>query len=229
MVSGRYSGWTRRAATAAWSRTSVTPPRGRWALDPFDFALEAGGTVLVIDSNAGTGGFGALFRVDAMSGNRSLVSDFGNAAQGPLGVDPTGLALEAGGTALVIDFDAGTGAHGALFRVDAASGNRNLVSDFGNAAQGPLGASPFGLALEAAGTVLVIDFEARGRVAGALFRVDRLSGQRAMLSDFGNGVQGVLGVNPAGVGVVVPNCYGRVPTLVGDNGNNVLIGSPAPM
>ena len=57
----------------------------------------------VVDFSAGTGGFGALFRVDPMSGNRSLVSDFGNAAQGPLGLDPSGLALEAGGTVLVID------------------------------------------------------------------------------------------------------------------------------
>ena len=57
-----------------------------------------------------------------------------------------------------------------LFRVDPASGDRNMVSDFGNAAQGPLGASPFGLVLEAAGTVLVIDFDA-GTGSGVLFRV----------------------------------------------------------
>ncbi len=200
--------------------------QGPLGTDPFDFALEAGGTVLVIDSNAGTGGFGALFRVHPTSGNRSLISDFGNAPrQGPLGVDPTGLALEVSGTALVIDFEAGTGSSGALFRVDPASGDRNMVSDFGNAAQGPLGASPFGLVLEAAGTVLVIDFEA-GTGSGVLFRVDRLSGQRGIVSDFGDGGQGALGLDPPGVGVVVPNCYGRVPTLVGGNGNNVLIGSP---
>ena len=197
--------------------------------DPIGVALEAGGAVLVIDIDAETG-FGALFRVDAASGVRSLVSDFGNAVQGPQGANPIGLALEAGGAVLVIDFDAGTGNAGALFRVDAASGIRSLVSDFGNAAQGPQGVGPRGLALEAGGTVLVIDNDAGTGVRGALFRVDAASGVRVLLSDFGDGVQGVLGVNPSGVAVggavVVPNCFGRVPTLVGNDGNNVLTGSP---
>ena len=204
--------------------------QGPQGVGPFGLALEAGGTALVIDRAAGTGNAGALFRVDAVSGNRSLVSDFGNAAQGPQGVEPKGLALEAGGTVLVIDEEAGTGANGALFRVDAASGNRSLASDFGNAAQGPQGIQPQGLALEASGTVLVIDEEAGTGANGALFRVDAASGARAVLSDFGDGVQGVLGVNPSGLAVggavVVPNCFGRVPTLVGDDGNNVLTGSP---
>ncbi len=164
--------------------------------------------------------------MDPISGNRSLVSDFGDAAQGPLGPNTRGLALEAAGTVLVIDSAAGTGGNGALFRVDRISGNRGLVSDFGNAAQGPAGIEPFGLALEAAGTVLVIDPSAGTGNLGALFRVDRLSGLRVQLSDFGNAAQGALGANPTGVAVVVPNCYGRVPTLAGDNGNNVLIGSP---
>ncbi|MGH8467833.1 MAG: hypothetical protein ACREX3_11205 [Gammaproteobacteria bacterium] len=95
-----------------------------------------------------------------------------------------------------------------------------------------LGDLPFGLALEAAGTVLVVDLNAGTagppgpQGLGALFRVDRLSGQREMVSDFGNAGQGALGGNPLGVAVVVPNCFGRVPTIVGDNGNNVLVGSP---
>ncbi|MGH8581210.1 MAG: hypothetical protein ACREWG_00130, partial [Gammaproteobacteria bacterium] len=46
-------------------------------------------------------GQGGLFRVDATTGNRTLVSDFGNAAQGPLGLYPIRLALEGGGTVLV--------------------------------------------------------------------------------------------------------------------------------
>ena len=201
------------------------PAQGPLGLAPFGLALETAGTVLVIDKDAGTG-VGALFRVDAASGNRSLVSNFGNAAQGLRGSNPSGLALEASGTVLVIDYTAGTDILGALFRVDAASGNRSLVSNFGNAAQGPLGSAPFGLALEAAGTVLVIDDTAGTGNAGVLFRVDRVSGQRTVVSDFGNAGQGDLGVEPVGVAIVVPNCYGRLPTLVGDNGNNVLIGSP---
>ncbi|MGH8581236.1 MAG: hypothetical protein ACREWG_00270, partial [Gammaproteobacteria bacterium] len=127
-----------------------------------------------------------------------------NPAQGPLGDDPFGLALEAAGAVLVIDNAAGTGTRGALFRVDPASGARTLVSDFGNPAQGPLGDDPFGLAPEAAGTVLVIDNDAGTGFSGALFRVDRLSGQRTVVSDFGNPGQGVLGMTPLGVAVRAP-------------------------
>ncbi|MGH8941117.1 MAG: hypothetical protein ACRDV2_17490, partial [Actinomycetes bacterium] len=61
----------------------------------------------VVDPMAGNGS-GALFRVDAANGNRTLVSDFGNAAQGPLGVNPLGIALEAAGTVLIIDLGTGT-------------------------------------------------------------------------------------------------------------------------
>ncbi len=196
--------------------------------EPIELALEAGGTVLVTDANAGTAfNTGALFRVDAASGDRSLVSDFGDPVQGPLGNKPFGLAVEATGTVLVTDAGAVTGFFsGALFRVDAASGDRSLVSDFGNPAHGPLGVDPIGLALEAGGAALVIDANAGTGNAGALLRVDRLSGRRTVLSDFGSAGQGTLGADPVGVAVVVPTCHGRLPTLVGDNGNNVLIGSP---
>ncbi|MGH8474773.1 MAG: hypothetical protein ACRER2_03230, partial [Methylococcales bacterium] len=74
---------------------------------------------------------GALFRVNPASGKRTLLSDFGAAGQGPLGLDPSDVAVEAGGALLVVDFNAGTGAKGALFRVDPAGGNRTLLSDFG--------------------------------------------------------------------------------------------------
>ena len=217
-----------RVDTASGNRSLVSDfgnsAQGPVGRAPYGLALETAGTVLVIDKDAGPG-VGALFRVDAATGNRSLVSNFANAGQGPLGSNPSGLALEASGTVLVIDYTGGTDILGALLRVDAA-GNRTLVSDFGNAAQGPLGSAPFGLALEAAGTVLVIDDTAGTGNAGVLFRVDRVSGQRTVVSDFGNAGQGDLGVEPVGVAIVVPNCQGRLPTLVGDNGKNVLIGSP---
>ena len=43
------------------------------------------GDILVIDSQAGTNFNGALFVIDPVTGNRTLLSDFGNPAQGPLG------------------------------------------------------------------------------------------------------------------------------------------------
>jgi hypothetical protein len=72
----------------------------------------APGDILVIDQLAGTGGLGALFRVNPVTGVRTLLSDFGNAAQGPLGRLPFGVALEAAGTILVSHQDAGSGSRG---------------------------------------------------------------------------------------------------------------------
>ena len=76
-------------------------------------AVESNGTLLVVDNDAGTNTQGALFRVDPVTGARSLLSDFG---VGPnQGDDPRGVAVEASGAILVIDRSAGTGARGALF------------------------------------------------------------------------------------------------------------------
>ncbi len=118
------------------------------------------GDTLVIDFEAGTGGRGALFRVSPANGSRAILSDFGNSAQGTLGDDPFGVALDASGNILVTDLDAGTNLHGALFRVNPATGNRTLLSDFGNSAQGTLGTSqgnPRGVAVDASGSILIID------------------------------------------------------------------------
>jgi hypothetical protein len=97
----------------------------------------------VIDLSAGTGGKGALFRVDPVSGARTVLSDFGS---GPnQGHTPFDIAVESNSQILVIDPDAGTGGKGALFRVDPVSGARTVLSDFGS---GPnQGDSPFGVAV----------------------------------------------------------------------------------
>jgi hypothetical protein len=175
------------------------PAQGPLGVDPVGVALEASGQILVTDQTAGTGSLGALFRVDATTGARTLLSDFGNPAQGPLGVEPFGVAVESSGQILVTDIHAGTGALGALFRVDATTGARTLLSDFGNPAQGPLGVDPYGVALETSGQIFVIDGNAGTSIRGALFRVDATTGARTILSDFGDPAQGPLGVEPVGV------------------------------
>lgn len=124
---------------------------GTWAVQ----GQLAAGTGLVVDEEAG-----ALFTVDPSTGNRTLLSDFGDAAQGPVGAAPYDVALTASGTILVTDPAVGTAGRGALFTVDPSTGNRTLLSDFGDGAQGPLGAEPFGVALTADGTILVIDEDA---------------------------------------------------------------------
>ncbi len=92
-------------------------------------AVEVSGDILVIDASAGTGGNGALFRVDPTSGARTLLSNFGDGAN--QGILPMGVAVEASGNIIVIDPQAGTGGLGALLRVDPTSGARTLCSDFG--------------------------------------------------------------------------------------------------
>jgi uncharacterized repeat protein (TIGR01451 family) len=56
-------------------------------------AVEAAGTILVTDQDAGTGAGGALFQVDPTTGIRTILSDFGNSTQGPVGVTTDGVAV----------------------------------------------------------------------------------------------------------------------------------------
>ena len=97
----------------------------------------------VIDAEAGTGFRGALFRVAQMSGARTVLSDFGAGAN--QGISPYGVAVETSGQILVIDYNAGTGMLGALFRVDPVSGARTVLSDFGAGAN--QGDEPYGVAV----------------------------------------------------------------------------------
>jgi hypothetical protein len=169
--------------------------------NPTGVAVEASGFILVIDYAVGTGGNGVLFRVDPATGNRTLLSDFGNSAQGPTGVDPVGVAVEASGFILVIDEDAGTNSAGALFRVDPVTGNRTLLSNFGDSAQGDTGIQAENVAVEAAGTLLVIASDGGTNGEGELFRLDPVTGNRTQLSNFGQENQGPKGTNPTDVAV----------------------------
>ena len=219
---GLASGALFRVSPATGNRTVVSDfgksTQGPLGGDPMGVAVEASGHILVIDSNAGTGSSGALFRVHPTTGKRTVVSDFGQSAQGPLGGDPIGVAVETSGNILVTDEDAGTGNAGALFRVNPATGHRTLLSDFGNSAQGPLGSDPIGVAVEASGSILVIDFNAGTNNKGALFRVNSSNGRRTVLSDFGNSAQGAtLGVNPWGVAL---GASGKILVIDFDAGTN---------
>jgi sugar lactone lactonase YvrE len=174
------------------------PRQGETGDDPGGVAIDGSGAILVIDPAAGSAG--KLFRVDPGNGNRTVVSDFGDRAQGPTGSSPEGVAVEASGTILVIDPNAGTALNGALFRVDPGTGNRSLLSDFGDDRQGPVGSSPGHVAVEASGTIVVTDPGIGD--GGALVRVDPSTGARAIVSDFGSLSDGPLGEHPAGVSVV---------------------------
>ena len=115
-------------------------------VDPASVAVEASGQILVDDINAGTNSLGALFRANPTTGARTLLSDFGNSNQGPLGSGFLGgVTVEPSGQILVVDLDAGTNTRGGLFRVNPTTGARAVLSDFGDSNQGPLGLEPAGL------------------------------------------------------------------------------------
>jgi K319-like protein len=205
---------------------SVQGPLGRL---PFAVALEAAGTILVSNRDAGSGSQGALFRVHPGTGVRTLLSDFGVGAPDLLGLDPLGVALEASGTILVSNTQAGTDERGVLFRVDPVTGVRTRLSDFDCSAgcstpQGPLGRDPTGVALEAAGTILVTDFTAGTSTRGALFRVHPATGVRTLLSDFGVGAPDLLGLDPIGV-AVVPEPLNQPPSAAAGDDQTVARGT----
>ena len=115
-------------ATGQLARTTLTdfgagPASGR---GPRAVAVEADGRILVLNGNGGTSDRAVLVRIDPVTGARAILSDFGNAGQGGVGVEPRGLAIEAGGQILVIDAQAGFGgagsAQGELVRVHPQTG-----------------------------------------------------------------------------------------------------------
>ena len=168
------------------------PNQGPLGIRPVGIALETTGAILVTD-RSGIGPFGTLMRVNPVTGQRTVLSDFSDPNDGPLGAFPVGLAVEASGSIIVSDIRAGTGL-GLLFRVDPSTGQRTVVSDFNDPNQGELGANATGVTAERSGTILISDGAAR--ISGLLFRVDPTTGQRIVLSDFGNPDQGPLALFP---------------------------------
>lgn len=182
-------------------------------------AVEDSGAILVTAKGAGSPDEGgtvfrdALLRVDPVTGQRTLFSDFGDPTQGTLGGQCSfGVAVEASGTILVTDCNnLGDSPGGLLFRIDPVTGQRTVLSDFGNPAEGSIAQFPSGIAVEALGSILVAAPFA-GSVpegtldpGGALFRVDPVSGQRTLFSDFGNATQGTTGTFLRNVAVEYTN------------------------
>lgn len=176
------------------------PTGGGSAVGVSGIAAEAAGTVVVTDRASGTAGRGRIFRITS-AGARSVVTDFGNAAQGQIAAQPTGIVLDANGNILAATLQiSGAQPFGVLFRVNRANGNRTVISDFNDAALGPVG-KPFGLAVEANGRVLAVDPNGGTNANGALLRIHQATGVRTLLSDFGDLSQGPLGKHPTGVAV----------------------------
>jgi Tol biopolymer transport system component len=175
-------------------------------------AIEPSGSILVLDPlyKQGFPERGALFRVDQNSGIRTVLSDFTNPSQGPIGRAPTGVTVDGDGTILVADVAGGTDCHadsdgtngcGALVRVDPTTGNRVVISDFGNPAQGQVGGGPTSVVRDLDGSYLVVDRDlctTGAEPCGGLFSVDH-NGNRRVITDFHDTSQGINGAQPTAV------------------------------
>lgn len=148
---------------------------------PTSIALESGGGLLAF-----AGLQRLLLRIDPTTGDRTLLSDFSDPGLGPTTVSPGLIASRTDTFLWVTDLDAGTNEAGALIRVDPATGQRVLVSDFGDLTQGPGTADVGGVAVQTDGQILVLgsDYQIDNPVSGRLFRVDPVTGDRIVLHDF---------------------------------------------
>jgi len=151
---------------------------------PRFLALDPDRTILVADrSNPGPY---ALVRVDASTGNRTVVSGCADAACAVLVGSGSaigrlfGIRLEASGSILAVDGQA-------LYRIDPASGDRAIVSGCADAAcsgvvgSGPLAGQPADIAIGTNGSIYV-SYRIEGTPFGAVRLVDPVSGDRTQVS-----------------------------------------------
>lgn len=170
----------------------VYPPRLRSAGLALAFGLLLSGAALAAPASdlvvtvrgAGTDGRGAIVKVDAVSGVRTLISDLGNTSQGsPLGATVSGVTVDANGDFVVLDRTGGTNGRSLIFRVEPDNGERRLVSDLGDPAQGPISANPEAVHLLPNGDYFVPEEDHARPGIAVLYRVDRVTGQRSVLND----------------------------------------------
>jgi sugar lactone lactonase YvrE len=146
---------------------------------------------------------GMVLRVDPSDGTRTLLSDNHTPVGGPDFQAPTGVALDAAGNLIVAEnfqtpIDGVTSP--SIIRVDRVTGARTLVS--GNTTHaGPGLVYPWGLAIEADGSILVADALACPQGQGCLTRVTPVNGARTVLSRNGSPAGAVQFDNPTDVAV----------------------------
>jgi Ca2+-binding RTX toxin-like protein len=111
-------------------RTTVSSnptSKGPEFTDPAGIAVDpATGEIYVADRGA-FGGTGAVFRVDPVTGKRTLVSSNDSPSDGPGFVDPRGIGLAPNGSILIGDPSA-EDTFGAVFRVNPDTGQRSILS-----------------------------------------------------------------------------------------------------
>jgi hypothetical protein len=98
-------------------------------------AIETSGQILAASGGSSAAPRNLLLRIDPNTGKRKVLSDFDNPEQGNLGGSLAGVALEKSGNIIVGASDPSVATF-SLFRVQPKTGQRVLLSDSNNPAQG---------------------------------------------------------------------------------------------
>ena len=162
------------------------------AASPAQAAVKAG-DILVADQDGGTGSRGALFVVNPKTGQRTILSDLGNPAQGSLG-NLYSVAVGRAGQIFVTAFLRDPTFEGSLlFRVNPRTGKRTVISDF---SQGNIrGILYYGLAVDAEGQVIATLDRSKPpafKPRYGLVRIDPKTDERALITVLTNPAQGMI-------------------------------------
>lgn len=209
-----------RRVISDWNNAAQDPPElpedAARSLILDDVAVSASGDIVILDirgAGPGTGRrFPFLLRVNPTNGNRTIISNFRDSAQGIVGF-PDSIAFDGDEILAVGEFNIsgifGPG-HDALVHIDPKSGFRSLIADFEGLIFPGIGGPGFegilledSLAVDPAGNVFILDAVLSGR--SKLYKVDPTIAKppftgRILLSDFGDPNQGELG-SPTGMAV----------------------------
>jgi hypothetical protein len=208
------------AVDPATGNRSILSDFGKWRQGPLgkrqvgiavvNRKMNNGVDIYVIDQYSGTHGHGVIFKVDPATGIRSIFSDFGDLAQGPIATNPASIAVAPAGlmgadpVLLVLNKGAAIQGVDGIFAIDK-DGNRNILSNLGDPSLGPVSPAAQSISVVpglqgSATSVYLTDSEAGTGRLGALMRINPHDGSRTIISDFGNAEQGQLGDDIAGVG-----------------------------
>jgi DNA-binding beta-propeller fold protein YncE len=151
--------------------------RGGALVDPAGVAVAADGALYVLE-NVGVGGVRGVIRIDPVSGAQTPVAKGGELC------NPFGIEFEPGGDLVVADY--GTlvlnnrpivecpRATGSLVRIERSTGRQTVLAD------GNLLRSPFGLAIEPGGRILVANESVNA--PAAIVAVDPVTGQQSLVA-----------------------------------------------
>jgi sugar lactone lactonase YvrE len=181
-------------------------------VDPFGLALDSHGQILVADSGAfSPPGYGGVIRVDPDTGVQSVVSQSPQTLAAPFHID-----VDAHDRIfLTVPFG---NPDEAVASVDPVSGSQQPLIAGNPPLDRPV-AVTFNPVTE---TLVVGNRSSLGSTPdGELLRVDPASGLPSALA-VGNQL-----ADPFAIAVVPPQCAGRFATIVGDQADNVVRGTPA--